>query len=77
MQYHQKKLSVCILVTQINHNKTKKVLSPQMMLNFQLFWQIISVNSFLSLQILSYVVGNSSDGEHVRAIGLQKIHFHT
>ena len=70
----KKTRSPCILVIQINYNKTQKVL---MMLISQLFWQSILVNSSLSSQKLLYVDGNSSDDEHVWAIGLREIHFHT
>ena len=44
----KKKVSSCILVVQINYNKTKKVISSQMMLISQLFWQRILANSSLS-----------------------------
>ena len=71
----KKKLSSCILVVQINYNKTQKVLSSQMMLISQLFWRRILVNSSLSSQKLLYVDGNSSDGEHVWAIGLRENSF--
>ena len=66
----KKNLSSCILVVQINYNEIQKVLSSQMMLISQLFWRSILVNSSLSSQKLLYADGNSSDGEHVWAIGL-------
>ena len=66
----KKKLSSCTLVVQINYNKTHKVLSSQMMIISQLFWQRILVNSSLISQKLLYVDSNSSDGEHAWAIGL-------
>ena len=45
------------------------------MLLLQLFWRIILVKFSLSSQKLLFAAGNSSDGEHVWAIGLRENFF--